>query len=375
MIFEYGNPSDVGMLNQKIDYVKKLAPTWIKDEITPAFIGFVARKGKIIFHEAFGKLNAEENSPPVSVDTIFPLCSITKTFTSVAAMILMEDGLLSINRPVQWYIPEFVGENKDQVMVHQLLTHTSGLDDDTVHQYVEEKYKDEQNKDKDYLSLSYDAPLTRKNGEFMSYCSYNMTLIAEIICRISKMSLHDFFDKRIFKPLGMNDTYLVVPKEVWHRTIKFPNDSEAGDWLSSEGAYNSQSAAGGAYSTVKDLAIFGQMLLNKGIYSDTRLLSPVTVSRMVVDRIPGISAAYKNEFFNTASWGLGFNVFADKLDPESGPLQSEKAYGHGGFGRCILAIDPIYETVITLFYVKMPPEFRRPDDLFRNAIISAIIEE
>lgn len=387
--FVYGNPDDVGMSAAKIDYVKGLVPKWIGQGITPAFTGFVARKGVVVFNEAFGKLTPEEKSPEMQTDTIFPLCSITKILTSIAAMVLLEDGLLSINRPVSWYIPEFAGEGKDQVMVHQLLTHTSGLQDCTLDTHMDKKYKAYENGEinlpapeknqgpgmAEYLYLSYDVPLSRRPGEFMSYCNYNMVLMGEIIRRVSGCSLDSFYKERIFDPLGMKDTYLIVPKEVWHRVVKFPDDSEHGRWLSCERHFASQSPAGGAYSTVRDMAVLAQMILNKGIYNGVRILSPLTVKRMTYDRLPGISAQYGNEIIPTASWGLGWNIFGDKLDVESGGLQSREAFGHGGAGRSMLWIDPVYDVVGVIFYVKMPPEYRRPDDLFRNAVMSAIYQE
>src|SRR5947209_18088488 len=104
--------------------------------MTPALVVLVARKGVIVFHEAFGKLTPEPDSPPVPRDAIYPISSISKLFTATAAMILVEDGLLGLNRPVQEYIPEFVGEGKEAVMVHHLLTHTGGIDDEEVAAHV-----------------------------------------------------------------------------------------------------------------------------------------------------------------------------------------------------------------------------------------------
>lgn len=78
MLLKNGDPNSVSMSSGKIEYVKKLVPTWIDQEITPAIIGFVARNGVIVFNEAYGKLTPDENSSPILKDTLFPLCSITK---------------------------------------------------------------------------------------------------------------------------------------------------------------------------------------------------------------------------------------------------------------------------------------------------------
>jgi CubicO group peptidase (beta-lactamase class C family) len=80
-----------------------------------------------VLHEAFGRLTPDDDAPPVKRDTIYPLTSLTKPITATAAMLLVEDGLLGLQRPVSEYLPEFSGEGKQAVMVHHLLTHTSGL--------------------------------------------------------------------------------------------------------------------------------------------------------------------------------------------------------------------------------------------------------
>lgn len=372
------------MSSAKVSYCKSLIQNLITQEVTPAFIGLVARRGVIVFNEAFGSQGPEPNSPAVSTDTLFPLASITKPFTATALMTLVEDGLVSLNRPVSWYIPEFMGEYKEQVLVHHLLTHTSGLTDKTVGEHLDSKPKSievpppEETQHPEIhkmLYRAYDVPLTKRPGEVMRYCNFGMQLVGEIIRRVSRQPLQQFFHQRIFAPLGMDSTYLVVPQEARSRAIRFPEDSEHGRWMCNERHFETPHAAGGAYSTVGDMAIFAQTFLNKGIYGTERILSPVTVAQMTRNQIPGIPATYEGEVFKEASWGLGWNIFGNKIDYESGPLKSTQAYGHGGSGRSILWIDPEYEVVGMIFYVKMPPVYRKPDDVFRNAIMSAIIEE
>src|SRR5438093_1303098 len=127
-----GVPEEVGMSAQRIRHVADLAAGWVSRGITPALVVLAARRGAIILHEAFGRLMPEQDSPPLRRDTLFPLASLIKPITATAAMTLLEDGLLSLNRPVSEYIPEFTGEGKEAVMVHHLLTHTSGLRDEDV---------------------------------------------------------------------------------------------------------------------------------------------------------------------------------------------------------------------------------------------------
>ena len=127
------------MSAQRVQHVVNLAKGWVDGGVTPALVILVARRGVIVAHEAFGRLTPEPHSPSLECDTIFPLTSLTKPLTATAAMILVEDGSLGLNRPVSEYIPEFVGEGKDAVMVHHLLTHTSGFRDEDVEAYTEKK--------------------------------------------------------------------------------------------------------------------------------------------------------------------------------------------------------------------------------------------
>src|SRR5438067_1849084 len=116
----YGNPEEAGMSAQQIQRVRELARSWVEQDVTPALVVLAARRGVILLHEAFGRLRPGRDSPPVELDTIFPLASIAKPITATAVMCLVEDGLVGLNRPVVDYIPEFTGEGKHHVMVHHL---------------------------------------------------------------------------------------------------------------------------------------------------------------------------------------------------------------------------------------------------------------
>src|SRR5207244_184160 len=93
----------------------------------------------VILHEAYGRLAPEPEGPPLPPDAIFPLVSLSKPVTATAAMVLVEDGLLGLDRPVVDYIPEFVGDQKNLVRVRQLMTHTAGLDEEYINLYAQAK--------------------------------------------------------------------------------------------------------------------------------------------------------------------------------------------------------------------------------------------
>ena len=229
-----GTPEEAGMSSRRIQYVRALASSWVEDGITPALVVLAARRGVIVLDEAYGRLNPEVDSPVLQRDSIFPLASITKPITATAVMALVEDGLLGLNRPVQSYIPEFQGDGKDAVLVHHLLTHTSGLDVGHDLSWLGKKRDDvglppgektqHPNIQADLIA-NYEAPLAKKPGDEMSYCNFNYALLGEIVRRLSGQSLASFATKRIFEPLGMNDTHFIVPDSVKSRIVKRPPDS------------------------------------------------------------------------------------------------------------------------------------------------------
>lgn len=139
MRLQEGIPEKVGMSAERLRHVADLAESWVAQGVHPGLVVLAARRGKIVLHESFGRLTSEPDAPPMPRDAIFPLTSLSKPVTATAAMILVEEGRLGPNRPVSLYIPEFVGEGKDKVMVHHLLTHTSGLTEEDVDPQVEKK--------------------------------------------------------------------------------------------------------------------------------------------------------------------------------------------------------------------------------------------
>jgi CubicO group peptidase (beta-lactamase class C family) len=249
-------------------------------------------------------------------------------------------------------------------MVHHLLTHTSGLNDGEADAYAEKRKgtveippPDETQHPgiNEYLFLRYDTPLSKTPGTEMSYCNLSYMLVGEIVRRVSGRPLNDFARERIFEPLGMKDTWYVVPDSVKHKIIKRSNDAPYGVWLNSQGLQERPSAAAGAFSTAKDMAIFGQMFLNRGIYGDARILSTASVAEMTRNQIPGVGAQYGNQFFPEASWGLGWSIRGIKKSIGYGEtLQSSRAFSHGGAGGVFLWVDPAYEIVGVYFSVTSP---------------------
>ena len=379
MILRYGNPAEVGMCPERIKYTENMVSDWVSRGDIQAAGMLIARRGVIVSHKAFGKQCPEPDSQQLQLDTLFPVASITKSIVATCIMRLVEMGLLDLAHPVKRYVSEFIGEGKESVAIHHLMTHTSGMNDEVIGEHANKNYKTATIPKPDVnqhpgiherLFLGYDAPLWRKPGVSMRYCNYGYELLGDIVRRVSGFSLSDFASAQIFKPLGMKNTFLIVPDEYHNNVVRRqPPEGCDIDWSSTPANLKRPSAAGGLCTTTYDLAIFGQMFLNRGNYGNTRILSPITVDTMTRNHIPGVSAEYEDQVFKSACWGLGWNVRETKMD-DSGNLRSPQSYDHGGWGGVRFLMDPEYE----FLWVYLSVEGKFTKDLFSNAAMAAIIE-
>jgi CubicO group peptidase (beta-lactamase class C family) len=191
-----GTPSDAGMLPERIDRLRDLCAGWVRSGHTTALAVCVARRGVIVLHEAFGRLRPEEGAPPLEKTSLYPIGSITKPMTATLVMQLVEEGLLGLNRPVRDYIPEVKCEGAEDMLVHHLLTHTSGYawyEEEPMLSHMASRGFDRPACDetehplaKGLLELFYDAPLRQKPGELQTYSNHNYELLAEIVRRLTR---------------------------------------------------------------------------------------------------------------------------------------------------------------------------------------------
>jgi CubicO group peptidase (beta-lactamase class C family) len=219
----------------------------------------------------------------------------------------------------------------------------------------------------------------------MSYCSYGYILLGEIVRRVSGQALSDFARARIFEPLRMQDTFYSVPDVVRARIVRRPLDAPwAATTLSGTPGLVTREhqelplASSGAYSTAMDMAIFGQMFLNRGSYGEVSILSPAAVAEMTRNQIPGISAQHRGEFFPEASWGFGWSIHGNKKALQDGSLHSTQAFDHYGAGGVFCWVDPVYEIVGVYFSVALEliDDTRSKEcyDLFMNAVTAAVVD-
>jgi CubicO group peptidase (beta-lactamase class C family) len=381
-----GKPEEVGVSPDRVSALVKRAQGWVDAKIHPSLVMIAARRGTIFLDEAIGYLSPDNNSPPLNRDSLFPLASISKLITATAAMILVEDGLLSLNRPVADYIPEFANGENNRVLVRHLMTHTSGIREEDVNSRIKEvgvKWEDPfpfywlvDNYER-YLSLIYETPISLAPDSMMTYADTNFDILGEIIQRVSGMSLANYFQDKIFQPLGMKSSCLTVPEKMRQFVVIRPPTAPAYDFTLH--AQDIPLGSMGVFSSAMDMAIFGQMFLNGGVYGNTRVLSRPSTEAMTSNQIPGVEGRFRDEIIPEAEWGLGWSVHVNGKSWASDEiLLSQNAFCHGGAGGVFLWVDPVYEIVAVFFSVYLEIlENERPNaytDLFINAVLSSIVD-
>jgi CubicO group peptidase (beta-lactamase class C family) len=381
-----GSPEEIGMLPDRIDRARELCAAWVESGHTPAIVALVARRGVIVMHEAFGALRPGDDSPPVELDTIFPIMSITKPMTATLIMQLVEDGLLGLNRPIRDYLPEVTGKGTEDVLVHHLLTHSAGWDEfalitSLISERADLTDRPWEERHSAILDMIHHAPLSRPPGTEMDYAFLGYVLLGQLIERISGRSGAELAHERIFGPLGMKDSYAGVPESVRSRVVKRPADAPWNQHMGPMASIDSrQSEEGGnAFSTARDVAIFGQMFLNGGTYDGTRILSRAAVSAMTRNQTPGVPVKMGRGSHKEASYGYGWFIRTlEKWRYWDGSLQSVGEFHHQGAGGVLLWVDPRDEIVSTYFSVdlketpQMEPLWNA--DLFQNVISSAVVD-
>ncbi|WP_033292937.1 serine hydrolase domain-containing protein [Amycolatopsis jejuensis] len=340
-----GSPGDVGLDPQPIRDAEQFLKSWTQPDVSghPHFsgaVGLLAHEGVIVdryavggalrYADAKGTELPPQQQVPMRNDTIFDLASISKLFTSIAALQLTEQGKLDVNAPVTSYLPEFAANGKQDVTVEQLLTHTSGFDADPSPS-LWAGYPDIPARRKAIL----DSPLKNPPGSTYLYSDLNLLTLGLLIEKLSGKPLDQVVHDRITAPLGMTDTGYNPPAAKLDRIAATEYETTPPRGLvrgqvHDENAWALGGVAGhaGVFSTAGDLAVLCQAILNGGSYRGHRILQPGTVEKMLTNY---------NQRFPGDEHGLGF-----ELDQPwyMGALSSPVSAGHTGFTGTTLVIDP-----------------------------------
>jgi len=371
-------PAKVGFSPEHLERIRPMLQDYVDTENLPGFLTVIARRGKIVHFETVGMRDIE-NEKPVEPDTIFRIYSMSKPITSVAVMMLYEEGHFQLDTPVSRFIPEFgnmkvynenqteISDAEKEMTIKHLLTHTAGLTYGWGSKPVDERYKALKMSGAsatlvDMAKTLGDIPLVHEPGERWTY-GVSTDVLGYLVEVVSEMPFEEFLQTHIFGPLGMVDTAFSIPPEKRDRfaaLYTFSKDSgleRVGKKADADGEFTFfPSGGGGLVSTAADYMRFSQMLLNGGELEGVRILDKETVELM---RYP----------HHDGWFGLGFSVVNDKKSDDEDDEDHKKdlddkgdkddegdkeskdtpesvgSFSWGGAAATIFWIDPVEEVV------------------------------
>jgi CubicO group peptidase (beta-lactamase class C family) len=374
---------------------------YIRNEIAsgkiPGAIMLIQQHGHPVYFENFGVRDVESQRP-MTADTIFRIFSMSKPITSVAAMMLVEDGKLSLDDPVAKYIPAFAdvkvgverpGETPALVLepvnrpitIEDLMRHTSGLTygfygDTAVRKlYAQADLFNGDLDNAEFAERIARLPLAEQPGTLWDY-GHSTDVLGRVIEVISGQSLFQFEKQRLLDPLGMTETAFYVADAAKRPRIAEPMPDDR--FISPLAGIRDpmlprrwESGGAGMVATIGDYARFAQMLLNGGTFEGRRYLKPETIAQMTSDHIgPETKIARDYFYFPGASsgFGLGFAVRTSTPPDTSWPLGE---YRWDGVGGTFFFIDP-KDDMFVVFMVQTPSQRGRIQLALKTLIYQAL---
>ncbi len=368
-VFQVQDPAKQGFDASKLTALDELFAADVKDGRIAGCVALVFRDSDVVYCKTFGNSN-QADEKQMTEDSIFRIYSMSKPVTSVAVMMLVEDGKIDLDAPVSKYLPEFAelkvlgkacdaedGEAtevdlKRPMLVRDLMRHTSGLTYGFFgNTEIDKRYRragilSTNPTLADMVTKLSKIPLLHQPGERFHY-SVSTDVLGRVVEVASKKSFADFLDQRIFKPLKMVDTGFTLPKDKHDRLAEMyrvgrekklvaSNRLESWRFLTPNKFY---SGGGGLCSTTADYLRFARMLANSGSLDGVTILKPETLKEMTKNQLPGGS-----RFFQ---FGLGVRI------------DSQGRYGWGGAAGTRFWVDP-KQKIVGLFMVQLKP-YRGPD--------------
>ena len=356
-------PESAGFSSGGAAHIDAVVEDFVDQKAFPGGVLAVGYQGRLAYLKAFGHQTYDDGSPAVEVDTIYDLASLTKVVaTTIMAMILVDEGLLDLDKPVQDFLPLFQGPGKEQVTVRHLLTHSSGL----------EAYGDLYNElsgKEQYLARIQEMGLEYEPGSKSVYSDYGMILLGEILERVSGQLMDVFLEQRVYGPLGMVDTGFLPGEDLRRRIAPTEDDPWRGYVAHGEVHDENAHALGGVaphagvFSTAPDLARFLQMILNGGVFEHRRIVSREIVEEWT--RKAGIAESDRAIGWDTKS--------AEKSS--AGSLFSPNSFGHLGYTGTSMWVDPERELFVILLTNRVHPT--RENNLIRQvrpAVADAVVQ-
>jgi CubicO group peptidase (beta-lactamase class C family) len=397
----YATPESVGMSSERLERIAPLLNRYVDEGQLTGVVSMIARKGEIVHFEEYGVLDAESGRP-IQKDSIFRIYSMTKPITTLAVMMLYEEGKLQLTDPVERYLPAFTNVRVAgpggalvaplrPMTVQMLMTHTSGLTygvfGDTL---VDRQYRDAgvmtSPDNTTFIERLGTIPLQFQPGTRFHY-SVSTDVLGALVEAVSGQTLGEFFQQRIFDPLQMEDTFFQVPAEKLERfgtNHTFNPESkmlEVSDRVADSNFVNRrtfESGGGGLLSTTEDYMRFSQMLINGGELEGERIIGRKTLDYMTQNHLGGIfgtTGQHSPDELPGMARGTGFGLgFAVIEDPTAvGGNTSAGEYYWGGAAGTIFWVDAVEELfgIVMIQHMNVQVPLRA---VFKALTYGAIIE-
>ncbi|WP_169542858.1 serine hydrolase domain-containing protein [Sneathiella aquimaris] len=374
-------PEKVGLSSKHLEKIDQ----GLKDHIAEGKINgaslSIMRKGKLVYHKAFGTRGGDAAKGPLKVNDIHRIYSMTKPITSVGIMMLVEKGKINLNDPVSRYIPAFSRSKvlkqgqllpvEKAITIKDLLRHTSGIvygffgDTEARTEYKKINLYDINKPTAQIIDEIASLPLEHQPGTTWEY-SHSTDVLGHIIEIVSGQKLDTYLSEKILSPLGMKDTAFSVPLAKKNRVVE-PTFQGLSDPFADR---NYLSGGGGLFSTSEDYLKFTSMMLNKGIYDGTRYLEEKTIEMMTSNQLGSIRPGNYDLLGKENGFGLGVSI---RLTKDGQPAGSKGDYWWGGYAGTYFWIDPQKE-MIAVYMMQQPDQRRAMRSLIRNWVYAALMD-
>lgn len=410
---QFAAAAEHGMDVERLDVLTAALDDYVADGRLPGGVLHISRRGEVVLEHAFGYQDLENNIR-MRPDSMHRIASQTKAFTSVAVMMLQEDGKLLIGDPVGKYLPEFMEttvavpdadaesgyriQPADRpITIRDLLTHTAGIgygfagaseawaEAGIVGWY----FAGDEESLRDKVARMASLPQEAQPGARYVY-GFSTDVLGALVEVVSGMSLGDFLKMRLFEPLDMQDTYFFVPLDEAFRfatvygesdggLVRLPKAGEGdGNFFHGQGHYlvgpkQSHSGGAGAVSTARDYARFLEMLRAGGTLDGVRILGRKSVEKMLVNHLPAdVGVCFGDTFCYPGGFGLGFLITED-LGASASP-RSVGSYGWGGAYHSVYWVDPAEEMTVVYLTQLIPASNVDDHDKIAALIYQAIAD-
>jgi CubicO group peptidase (beta-lactamase class C family) len=401
------DPAEAGFDAARLSRIDAHFDRYVGDGRLPGWLAVVSRHGRIV-HLGRGGHRDVEAELPVEADTLWRIFSMSKPITSVAAMMLAEEGLLELDDPISRWLPEFASPQvyvkgsalrpltepaREPIRVWHLLTHTAGLTYGFHHGHPVDAI---------YRAAGFEWG-TPRGADLASCCEqwaslpllfqpgseWNYSVATDVLGRVvevaSGLPLDEFFSSRIFSPLGMTDSGFVAASPARLAALYVPDPASGravrNDAFGRLGTVRPDclSGGGGLVSSARDYWRFTEMLLRGGTLDGVRLLSPRTVSLMTSNHLPGHvdleqfgRPLFAEMPFDGHGFGLGFSVLQDPVKART--LSSPGEYAWGGAASTAFWVDPAEDLTVGFYTQLLPSSTYRLRSQLRQLVYQALVD-